>query len=134
MNYRPQPPLITGEETDRKHIISKRQEKKVKKKSKGKLTIGSGNKGIKGDIVGFTAKRKRKTECKTTDKTYIKIKREWLEKLERQAYEDDSEPVLVFGFSNIEFGSYDWGAVPYDRLEELFEIEKKYYELLGKNY
>jgi len=104
--------------------MSKRQEKKIAKTGEsGKLTPGSGNKRIKGDVW----KSGRMYEAKVTDAKSIKVEREWLEKLEKEAYAANKEPVFVFGFE----GSHllrqsNWGAVPLERLEELFEIERRY--------
>lgn len=131
MTYKkPTPRAFTSNDKRRANVISKRQERKATKLSGGIQPPGSGNKGIKGDVISTGYRRKRKIECKTTDKKSIRVERKWLEKLENQCNYDGSEPVLMFGFSNTQFGSYDWGAVPYYRLQELFDIEDKYYKLL----
>lgn len=110
--------------------ISQAQEKRGSKLSGGLLTPGSGNKGIKGDFIARGAKKKRMVEAKVTGKKQFTLKRKWLTKVCREAYEVKHEPVLMFGFAEMPFGPNDWGAVPFHRLEELFELEQKYYELL----
>jgi len=121
---------------DKNKRISKKQEKKIAKtRDPGRTTPGSGNGKIKGDVIkksyrqGFKG---RKYEAKTTDKDSIRVTKEWLEKLVDQASRVQQEPVFVFGFEGSTLLTTNWGAVPLDRLEELFEIERKYVEGLNE--
>ena len=112
--------------------MSKKQEKLIAKTGdRGRRTPGSGNKSIKGDVIKpspHSFYRGRKYEAKTTDKTQITIKRDWLVKLEREAATAHEEPVFVFGFEGSKLVNVNWGAVPLERLEELFQIEREYLE------
>ena len=72
--------------------------------------------------------RQKKYEAKVTDKTQITITKAWLEKLEMEANRAHEEPVFVFGFEGSKLVNVNWGAVPLERLEELFQIEAKYME------
>lgn len=106
--------------------ISTKQEKLIAKTGqKGKLTPGSGNKGIKGDVW----KMERMYEAKVTAKKSIKVDLEWLKKLERESTAARKDPVFVFGFDDSGLRDTHWGAVPIERLEELFELEAKYRDL-----
>lgn len=112
--------------------ISQTQEKKISKTGgKGKLTPGSGNKGIKGDVWKPRTNpffNGRMYEAKTTEKASLKVERAWLEKLERESNAVQKEPVLVIGFYSDSLRQTDWGAIPLSRLEELYELERRYYE------
>lgn len=116
----------------RNKTISKRQESVIQKTGvRGKLTPGSGNKGIKGDVWKKSSSPffgGRMYEAKTTEKASMKVERGWLEKLERESFAATKEPVFVFGFYSDALRQSDWGCVPLARLEELFEIEQKYYD------
>jgi hypothetical protein len=106
--------------------MSKRQEKLIMNTGaeKGRMTPGSGNKGIKGDVW----KRGKMYEAKTTQGRQITVKMDWLQKLETEAWSAGKEPVFVFGFEGHKLTNTNWGAVPLERLEELFDIERKYKE------
>lgn len=117
--------------------MSKQQEKNVSKTgSKGKLTPGSGNKGIKGDVWKLASNpffKGRMYEAKVTENKSIKVDSAYLVKLTHEALAAQKEPVFVFGFHIDTLREKDWGAVPLARLEELFEVERKYYERMDRD-
>ena len=119
-------------ERDKSKRISKKQEKKIAKTGvKGKLTPGSGNKSIKGDVIKKSYKqgfKGKKYEAKVTDKSQIIVTKAWLEKLIDEANRAMEEPVFVFGFEGSKLMTTNWAAVPLERLEELFELEAMYAE------
>lgn len=116
----------------RNRTISKRQESVIKRTGAiGKLTPGSGNKGIKGDVWKKSSTpflNGRMYEAKTTEKASMKVERAWLVKLEQEALAATKEPVFVFGFYSDALRQQDWGCVPLGRLEELYDIERRFYE------
>lgn len=129
---KPVPGFFQGDtQGKRNKTISKRQESTISKTGdKGRLTPGSGNKGIKGDVWKPTTSpyfQGRMYEAKTTEKASMKVERGWLEKLERESLAATKEPVFVFGFYSDALRQKDWGCVPLARLEELFDIEKRFY-------
>lgn len=116
-------------QSHRNKKMSVRQEKKIAKTGQqGKLTPGSGNKGIKGDVW----KIGRMYEAKVTEKKQIIVQLEWLKKLEREALSARKEPVFVLGFEQHSLFNTHWGSVPLERLEELYEMEQKYMSLLAE--
>lgn len=84
---------------------SKRQEKKTAKRLGGMVTLGSGNKHIKGDVSAGDYR----VECKRTDKESISIKREWLLKIKDEAFADRVKPAL-----EIEIQDESWIMIPVD--------------------
>ena len=80
---------------------SSRQEKQVAKVAGGKVVANSGATPFnKGDVRN----EKCLFECKTsmTEKKSISIKREWLDKLEEEAFAMRKDyPVLVFNFGEL---------------------------------
>ena len=69
-------------------------EKIVSEMSGGKLTPGSGNKKIKGDVIlrgsGWTI------EVKSTEKDWMNIQAKWFEKLEKLSNQFDLALVVFF--------------------------------------
>ena len=84
---------------------SRKQEARTAKTLKTSLTIGSGNKNQKGDSqdLGLFGRRGRMVENKVTEKKQMAVKREWLEKLSKEALAAGKEPVFVFGFTETSF-------------------------------
>lgn len=78
-----------------------RAEDLIRRFSGGKLTIGSGNKHEKGDVIteNWTI------ESKQTNKPYLDIKREWLEKLDREN-NVGKDLAIVFFIANQEIVPY----------------------------
>lgn len=90
-------------------------------------TPGSGSGRVKGDFLhgerrdGQARNYRRCVEVKTTAKQQYTLKVETLEKLEYQAFNAGQEPVFVVNFENKVSGCKEWGMVPLDVLNELFE-------------
>lgn len=113
---RPKPKLFEQEHNNKK---SKKQEKRIANKLNGKRQKGSGAiRHHKGDV---------KTpdlllEAKRSDKDSISLKKEWLEKISKEALVSGRVPALA-----IEFGTADiltaarWIAVPENFFQELME-------------
>jgi len=103
---------------DTPNRIGKVGERKLKRDTDCVLTPGSGSGRTKGDgLHGF----KRMMEKKSTTKKSIKLEREWLEKLEKQAFEANRDPVLVIEFDVMKFGSRSWAVVPLEKYLELVD-------------
>lgn len=93
---------------------------------KGDLKVGS---GVNGNPYAY----EKMIEKKSTQYKSIKLKQSWLEKIVRQAHKQGKEPVLAIQFETMEkYTSKQWGLVPIERLKQLFDIEKEYYELIDK--
>lgn len=56
----------------------------------GRVTIGSGNKGDKGDVNAGEFK----IECKRTDRDSLSLKGEWLRKIRDEAFVARMKPAL----------------------------------------
>lgn len=124
MRPRPHPKWLSGN-VGKDQRMSKRAERRTAKQWGGYRTIGSGNKGQKGDIhVGNLMIERKDTKARS-----IRVKLDDLEKLVVEAFEARKEPVFMFGFEQDTLHPTSWAAVPEDRLRELFEIERRYYEL-----
>lgn len=122
------PKWLEGDEKSPSLVISQKQEKRLAKQYGGRTTAGSGNKRTKGDVQAYykSGVTPKLIEAKITDKDSMKVQREWLEKISKEAFQQGSEPVFVFGFTRAEFGAKEWAAVPAERLKELFDIEKEH--------
>lgn len=119
---------LTGETNERRTTSFKRHERGVRKALGGVETVGSGNKGMKGDVWAGDrdAGQRLMVECKATEKRSISVKLDWLEKLVQEAHEAGREPVLAIRFEAMKFaGAKDWAAVPMHRLQELLELEAR---------
>lgn len=100
---------------DERKIRSLDQEKLVAKTLSGKMTKGS----KRGDVKtgGWLV------ECKTTNKESIGIKKEWLEKICRQANARGKKPALVIGFGTDVFGGdRDWMLIPISVAKKAFNF------------
>lgn len=112
-------PKTFGEATP--NVIGRRGEKNLKRVTGCKLTPGSGCGNIKGDgILGTKMMEKKSTVGKS-----MVVKREALEKAQKQAWQQNQEPVFVIEFETMELAPPQWGMVPLERLMELFEIEEQ---------
>lgn len=78
-------------------------EKNIAKNINGKITPGSGNKGVKGDVQNsaFIIEAKWRSSQNSEGRCYIDLQAEWLTKLARQARKIDKEPVLIISIANI---------------------------------
>lgn len=96
--------------------IGKVGEKKLQKKMGGKLTPGSRG----GDLV---YNQYVLVENKSTDKKSISLKKDYLDKIDRIAFEGGKHPVLVVGFeaTSKNYGEREWAVVPLNFLIELLE-------------
>lgn len=121
-----EPKFLTGDENARRQRISRKQEREMAKELSGVVTIGSGNKAMKGDVYGGNADAGQRimAECKATEKRSISVKLDWLEKLVKEARESGREPVLLLRFDAAkQFGAHDWALLPKDRYIELLQVE-----------
>lgn len=91
--------MITQNPWARKNSVKdnnhgRKAEDQAAKRLKGKLSPGSGNKGVKGDYtVG-----KFKIENKATVKDSISLKMDWLLKIKRESIEVSDIPALAIQF------------------------------------
>jgi len=72
-------------------------------------------------------------EKKSTAGKTITVRRDDIEKLEKQAWDANREPVFVLEFETMKFASQQWAMIPLERLLELYEIEKKIGRILDKD-
>jgi hypothetical protein len=119
---------IKGDSIKKKSLRQEKSTKKAYKKFSSKLTIGSGNKFQKGDVT--VEEKNLMIECKVTSKDSFSIKKSHLKKLYKEAFDVDKDPVFSFAFEDENKKLFSWDCIPQARLVELFDIEKKYYELL----
>lgn len=120
MSEKPKPKSF---EEDTSNDIGKRGEKRLQKDTGCWLTPGSGCGGTKGDGI-HVGLDKSMIEKKTTTKKSIVVKKDALEKLQRQAFSANMHPVFVIEFEETRFGANCWAMVPMDRFIELLESEK----------
>jgi Holliday junction resolvase len=80
-----------------------RQEKRLAKEFGGVTTAASGSGRNKGDIDI----RRFKIEVKRTDKQSLAIKKEWLVKIDEEAYGVGKDPALI-----IEIDGEEWAVIP----------------------
>jgi hypothetical protein len=79
-----------------------RAEEIVRQMSGGRITPGSGNQRLKGDVrVG----RSTIIEVKQTDQRTLNIQREWFDKLER---ESEAEQLILAVFFELRGSTYWW--------------------------
>ena len=118
------PNFLNGNPNAKREKMSKRHERQVAKKMGGVETVGSGNKGMKGDVWAGEEGQRLMVENKATEKKSISIKLKWLEKLVKESFDAGRDPVLAIRFDAMRYGGRkDWAMVPLDRLEELLQIE-----------
>jgi hypothetical protein len=79
------------------HYRSKRQEKEIARRTRGRLTPGSGSKAVKGDV---RVKRICRIECKTTKHSSFSVTMDMLNKIEEAALAADELPILVVEFND----------------------------------
>ena len=104
------------------NVVGRRGEKNLRKTTGCVLTPRSGAGSVKGDgLHDF----KRVLEKKSTAGKTMTIRMLDLEKLTKQAWKSNREPVFVLEFEAMKFGSQQWGMVPLERLMELFVVEEK---------
>lgn len=121
--------FLTGDANEIRKEQSKRQEKKLARDLGGTTTIGSGNKGMKGDAYGGDpdAGQRVMVEAKSTKNKSMSLKLAWLDKLVREAMAAGMEPAVHLRFEAAQFqGFTDWMAIPHSRYLELLDIESKY--------
>lgn len=102
---------------------SGRQEARVAKGMGGKTQKGSGSVDFnKGDVKTTELL----IEAKRTDKDSLSVKKEWLEKITREAIAYNKVPALSIEFDKTErFVSKDWIAVPVAFLNELISFYRE---------
>lgn len=118
--------FLRSSDNDIRKRQSERQEKKIATDLRGTGTIGSGNKGMKGDAHGGDpdAGQRIMAEAKSTNGKSMSIKLAWLDKLVREALQAGMQPVLYLRFEAAQFqGMTDWACVPASRLKELLDLE-----------
>lgn len=117
-NKKPKKPKINWDK--KPHEV--RQNKKLKDLG-GYLTPASGAlDGAKGDreLDGNF-----KIEQKATDKKSISVKAEYLEKIYKEARQQNKEAALIFSFLSIKgYTPTDWIAIPVDVFKELYKFLK----------
>lgn len=104
------PPYL---DSDHKLSRSRKQEKKIAKAYGGKKIKGSGNgKFQKGDVRAG----RFLIEAKRTDAASIVLKREWLAKIEQEAFDDGKYPAL-----EIQIQNQDWVLIRRAEFQSLKE-------------
>lgn len=93
------------------------QESRIAKELDGRTTPGSGAfDGLKGDVK--TAEFL--IEAKRTDKSSISVKKEWLEKIDKEAIDIGKKPALVIELGGMQgFTENEWVAVPMSVFKKL---------------
>lgn len=95
---------------------SKKQEKRLAKEFKGRVTPASGARHIKGDVLG----EQFFIEAKTTSKKQYTLKKETLDKLEREAVTSRKIPALIIQF---EMDRREFAIISKEDLQALAEKE-----------
>jgi hypothetical protein len=117
-------------EDKEKHSGSKKQEKRLAKKLDGRRQKGSGAMaGHKADVKTVELL----TECKRTEKKGIRITRDWLEKVSKEADYYGKIPALSIEFSDKrvfenlpEKMTRDWIMVPAAFMRELLDVYREH--------
>lgn len=78
------------------HRRSKHQERELAKRGNGKLTPGSGNGALKGDIQKYNGVWR--IEAKTTKNKSFSVTKEMISKIETAALSHDEIPAIVIEF------------------------------------
>lgn len=118
--------FLRSDENDTRKTSFERHERKVASDLGGGLTIGSGNKGMKGDAHGGDANAGQRVmaEAKCTKGKSMSIKLSWLDKLVKEALHAGMQPALYLRFEAAQFqGATDWAMIPAERYKELLEVE-----------
>jgi Holliday junction resolvase len=122
----PAPRFLTGDANETRRRNFKKHETGLAGLLGGRTTVGSGNKGQKGDVHGGNADAGQRimAEAKSTDARQLTLKLDWLEKVTNEAREAGMEPALFLRFDASRFaGAKDWAVVPAERFRELLELE-----------
>lgn len=100
------------------NLIGKKGEDNLQKTVGGLLTPGSRGGDLKCDDFLI--------EKKTTEKNSISVKKDYLEKIERIAFENNKIPALVIEFEALKrsFCPRQWAIVPIEILLEYLELKK----------
>jgi len=103
---------------------SKRQEDRVARKMGGRTQKGSGSVMFhKGDVKT----QELLLECKRTDKASMSVKKEWLEKIAKEAVTYDRVPALSIEFDGMaKLVEKDWIMVPSSFLKYLMDFHSHY--------
>lgn len=78
------------------HRRAKKMEKELAKRGRGRLTPGSGNKAIKGDVQKYEGVYR--VEAKTTKAASFRVTLEMFEKLEESALPHGEVPAIIVEF------------------------------------
>lgn len=105
-----EPRFLDGRQRTKPLVV--KHERSTAKRFGGTTTIGSGNKGMKGDVHAGGVMY----ENKLTTKRSLSLKLDWLLKLRREARAANLEPALSIRF---EEGGEEWVLVPLDRYQEM---------------
>ena len=84
-----------GQKQSKSHTHAPRQEARVARRLSGQVTIGSGNKDIKGDV---RIKGVARIECKCTQAKSFSITREMARKIEEAALGAGEVPAIQIDF------------------------------------
>ena len=97
--------------------IGKKGEKNLQKKLGGWLTPGSRGGDLKYEDTLI--------EKKSTEKNSISLKKDYLEKIDRIAFENRKTPVLVIEFEPLKnsYCSTQWAVLPLEFFKELMELK-----------
>lgn len=101
---------------DRRKRTFSRHEGRVAATLGGIGTIGSGNKGMKGDVWAGDrdAGQRLMVECKATETSSVVLKLDWIDKLAKEARESSHEPVLAVRY-RAGGTDHDFALLPLDR-------------------
>ena len=104
--------------------ISDKQERRVARRTGGRRQPGSGSQEhSKGDVKTDPIL----IECKTTNKKSIRVEKNWLVKISREASAQQRDPVLVASFPEMPSDvDRDWGIMPMRLLTALIAKAKEY--------
>jgi hypothetical protein len=114
--------FLDGDANTARRKAFKEHEARVARLLGGRGTIGSGNKGMKGDVWAGDADAGQRlmVECKVTGKEKVVLQRKWLEKVVKEAREAGAEPVLALRLP-IGGHTFDFACIPLDRWYTLIE-------------
>lgn len=79
------------------HLRASKQERELAKRLGGKVTPGSGNKAVKGDVRMRGVAR---IECKTTQHRSFSVTLDMVRKIEDAALATDEVPIIVVEFND----------------------------------
>jgi len=137
LGSRREPRFLGEDPNERRKKGFTRHEKKLAKDLGGVTTVGSGNKGMKGDVHGGDrdAGQRIMAEAKSTQARQIALKLDWLEKLVNEAFDARMEPALFLRFDSLGSSNYqDWAVIPKNRYLELLEQEASQRRASGSSH